>query len=80
MDHPETIPDKFHPTYNNDLPENEERMYNALRILNSGEKAIISLYLEDYAYKEIAEIVGITENHVGVQINRIKSKLKEILK
>ncbi|WP_138476336.1 RNA polymerase sigma factor [Dyadobacter bucti] len=59
--------------------ENEERMYGALRMLNDSEKAIISLYLEDYSYQEIAEITGISENYAGVRINRIKEKLKTIL-
>lgn len=55
-------------------------MYWDLRQLNASEKAIISMYLEDYSYEEIAEITGITENYVGVRINRIKNKLKIILK
>jgi RNA polymerase sigma factor (sigma-70 family) len=59
--------------------ENEMLMYRALRMLNDPEKAIISLYLEDYSYQEIAEITGISENYTGVRINRIKEKLKSIL-
>ena len=35
------------------------------------------LYLEDYAYQEIGEMMGITANNVAVKMNRIKSKLKE---
>lgn len=34
------------------------------------------LFLDDYSYKEIAEIIGISETNVGAKINRIKSKLK----
>jgi len=62
-----------------DSLEQEERMYSALRQLNSAEKAIIALYLDDYSYSEIAILIGISENNVGVRINRIKSKLKIIL-
>ncbi len=79
LDFKENIPEKFHPVEKNELSENEERMFAALRKLNNAEKAIISLYLEDYSYQEIADIIGITENYVGVQINRIKNKLKKIL-
>jgi len=39
------------------------------------EKAIIILYLEEYDYKEISEIIGISESNTGVKINRIKSQL-----
>lgn len=60
--------------------ENEEKMFEALRALNKAERAIIALYLEDYPYKDIAAIIGITENNVGVKISRIKDKLKTILK
>ncbi|WP_203258011.1 RNA polymerase sigma factor [Hyunsoonleella ulvae] len=60
--------------------ENEERLFEAIRTLNKAERAIIALYLEDYQYREIAEMTGITENHVGVKVNRIKEKLKKKLK
>ncbi len=40
-------------------------------------KEILILYLEDLSYKEIAEIVGITESNVGTKINRLKKKLQE---
>lgn len=76
----ERILDKYHPITSNEISENEEQMYWALRQLKNGEKAIISLYLEDYTYVEIGEIIGISENYVGVNINRIKKKLKIILK
>lgn len=74
------IPENLHPTDTVEVSENEERMYAALRQLNNAEKAIISLYLEGYAYQEIAEITGISENYVGVRISRVKTKLKNILK
>jgi RNA polymerase sigma-70 factor (ECF subfamily) len=35
------------------------------------------LYLEDYSYKDIGEILGITPNNVAVKMNRVKTKLKE---
>lgn len=48
--------------------------------LNEFDKAIIVLYLEDYNYKEISNIIGITETNVGSKINRIKNKLKKTYK
>lgn len=75
----DNVPERYHPTEATDHSENEERMYEALRRLGNSERAIISLFLEDYSYQEIAEITGITENYVGVKINRIKNKLKAIL-
>lgn len=62
-----------------EFSENEERLYEALRQLSDAEKAIVSLYLEDYSHREIGEIIGISENYVGVRMSRIKEKLKRIL-
>ena len=47
-----------------------------IKTLPDIEKSLIFLYLEDKPYKEIAEIMGITESNVGVRLNRIKTKLK----
>ncbi len=70
---------KYEPLTVSVLSENEERLYEALRQLSDAEKAIVSLYLEDYSHREIGEIIGISENYVGVRMSRIKEKLKRIL-
>ncbi|MDF9800036.1 RNA polymerase sigma factor (sigma-70 family) [Catalinimonas alkaloidigena] len=57
----------------------KEKLYRAIALLNDADKAIITLYLDDYAYEEIAEIIGISVNYVGVKINRIKAKLSQLL-
>ena len=59
--------------------ENEEQLFEAIRRLSQADRAILTLYLEGYPYKEIAEIIGITENYVGVKVSRIKAKLKTLL-
>jgi DNA-directed RNA polymerase specialized sigma24 family protein len=38
------------------------------------------LYLEDYNYQDIGDIMGISANNVAVKMNRIKTKLKETSK
>lgn len=55
-------------------------MYKAIAHLNKVEKAIVMLYLDDKKNDEIAEIVGITQNHVRVKMNRIKIKLSKTVK
>lgn len=57
----------------------QERLFTALKQLNDGDKAIITLYLEDLSYQQIAEITGISENYVGVKLNRIKIKIQNLL-
>ena len=41
------------------------------------DKALMLLYLEGKSYKEIGEIIGITETNVATKISRIKIKLKK---
>jgi len=43
------------------------------------DKSIMLLYLDKKSYKEIAEIVGISETNVATKINRIKADLKSKL-
>lgn len=74
------MPEAFQYNFTENATENEERLFWALRQLTDAEKALVSLYLEDYNYHEMADITGISENNVGVKLNRIKTKLKTILK
>lgn len=71
------IPDL--PSGNSGMEEQKDLLYRAINQLSKVEKAIMMLYLEDYNYEEIATIIGITKTNVGVKINRIKGKLKNIL-
>lgn len=66
-----------------DYDDTEEQqlklMYGAIRQLNDIEKALVFLYLEDKNYREISETIGISEINARVKMNRIKTKLKNIL-
>ena len=67
---------------NNDDPEkaNQEKLYRAINQLSPIDKAIITLYLDEYSYKEIAEMIGISESNTGVKISRIKSQILKSFK
>ena len=63
--------------------ENEmlfQKLSECVKKLEGIDKSIILLHLEDLPYKEIAQIFGLSENHVAVKIKRIKSKLLTCLK
>lgn len=79
IDYYDKFSEHLHPSTEVPISENEERLFLALRTLNDSDKAVISLFLEDFNYREIAEITGISESNVGVRLNRIKNKLKKIL-
>ena len=55
-------------------------LYGAINKLRKFDRAVILLYLEQLTYKEIAEVIGITETNVSVRLVRIKKRLKELLK
>ncbi|MCF6407468.1 sigma-70 family RNA polymerase sigma factor [Chitinophaga filiformis] len=54
-------------------------LQQAISRLNKFDKSLLLLYLDDKTYSEIAEILGLSISNVGVKINRIKKKLKEML-
>jgi len=51
-----------------------QQFINELKELD---KALIILYLEQKSYKEISEVLGITETNVATKIGRIKDKIKQ---
>lgn len=59
------------------VEEQVQAMYKAISELSKVDKAIVALYLEDYSYKDIGEMLGITANNVAVKMSRIKSRLIE---
>ncbi|RMG23088.1 MAG: sigma-70 family RNA polymerase sigma factor [Bacteroidetes bacterium] len=59
--------------------EQRQFLYRAIEQLSQVEKAIVMLYLEDHSYEEIAAIMGISKNLVGVKLNRIKKKLRKMI-
>lgn len=60
-----------------ELEENISRLQQFIYELKELEKALMILYLESKTYKEIADILGITETNVATKISRIKEKLKQ---
>lgn len=73
------LPDLPEETPNEDMALRQERLFVALKQLSDSDKAIVTLYLEDLSYQQIADIVGISENYVGVKLNRIKTKIQKII-
>ena len=55
-----------------------KQLYHLINQLNPVEKAIIMLYLDDKNYDEMAAIIGTTSNNIGVKLNRIREKLKNM--
>ncbi|MEO7212944.1 sigma-70 family RNA polymerase sigma factor [Mucilaginibacter sp.] len=75
----DVLPDFANQSQDDQATERLELLYKAIKQLNDVEKAIITLYLDELPYQQIAVITGITENNVGVRINRIKTKMQQFL-
>ena len=56
------------------------KLYDAIHALPMFDRALVLLALDGLAYREIAEITGLTENHVGVALTRARRRLGEIMK
>lgn len=54
-----------------------QQLHKFIDQLNPFNKAIIILYLEGKGYKEIGEILGLSETNVGTKVSRIKQQLKQ---
>lgn len=59
--------------------EREQLLYRAIGQLEKMDRLIVMMLLEDLDYEELARVVGISKNNLGVKIHRIKQRLKNIL-
>jgi len=57
-----------------------EALYAAIRALPQFDRALVLLMLDGVAYREMAEVTGMTENHVGVALTRARRRLAVIMK
>jgi RNA polymerase sigma-70 factor (ECF subfamily) len=64
------------------MPEREivERLYTAIRQLPKVEASLALMHLDGLSYSEMAEVLGISENYIGVKLNRIRKQLADQLK
>jgi len=60
--------------------EDAKRLRLAIRQLSESDRAIISMHLDGYEHAEIADMLGISGNHVAVKLHRIKQQLANLLK
>jgi RNA polymerase sigma-70 factor (ECF subfamily) len=57
-----------------------DQLYAAIRALPLAKRALVVLYLDGFTYREISEVVGISESNVGVSLTRIKKELAATVK
>jgi RNA polymerase sigma factor (sigma-70 family) len=60
--------------------ETDDRVHALYRIIDGLadlDRALMLLYLEDHGYREIAEVLGISETNVATKINRLKQRIRQ---
>ena len=64
-------------THSTDLVD---RLYAAIRRLPGTDAALVLLHLDDLSYRQIAEVLGVSEGNIGVKLTRAKKALGELMK
>lgn len=64
-----------------ELPDRRlDVLYDAIRQLKPVDRSLTLLFLDGLSYREMAEVLGLSESNVGVKLNRIKKHLTQTLK
>lgn len=61
------------------INERIERLYDAIRKLSKVDMSLALMHLDGLSYREMSEILGISENSIGVRLTRIRKQLSEDL-
>ena len=70
------------PSYVDSPPDKEvvEQLYAAIRQLPKVDASLALMHLDGLSYQDMGEVLGISENYIGVKLNRIRKQLAEQLK
>lgn len=51
-------------------------LYTFIAQLPRLERALMLLYLDDHSYREIADVLGISETNVATKLSRLKARIR----
>ena len=73
---------QMQPSHADALPAQEiiEQLYATIRQLPKVDASLALMHLDGLSYSEMAEVLGISENCIGVKLNRIRKQLGKQLK
>ncbi|MBX9601841.1 MAG: sigma-70 family RNA polymerase sigma factor [Bryobacteraceae bacterium] len=60
--------------------EQLDALLRAIATLPPPDRLLAALLLEGFTYKEMAEILGISTNHAGVRVSRLRQKLEKAIR
>ena len=59
--------------------EKKKRLGNAVAQLDQRSQSLVNLYIADFSYREIADVLGTTEGAVRTALRDIRKRLREIV-
>ena len=76
------MPPQAQPSHVDALSQQEivTQLYAAIRQLPKVDASLALMHLDGVSYQEMAEVLGISENYIGVKLNRIRKQLAELMK
>ena len=60
------------------MTEEYRELHRLISMLGPVDKALITLWLDEKSYEEIALIVGMSQANVAVKLHRIKERLSKL--
>lgn len=57
-----------------------EKLYDAIRDMPKAEGSLLLLHLDGLSYRDIAEVLGVSEGCIGVRLTRARKQLAEKMK
>jgi RNA polymerase sigma-70 factor (ECF subfamily) len=55
-------------------------LYCAIRRLGDVDRALVMCYLDELSYKQIADVLGLSESNVGVRLGRARARLQDLVR
>ncbi len=62
------------------VDERLARLYAAIHLLKPVDRSLILLALDGLTYRDMAEVLGLSESNVGVRLTRLKAQLTQTLR
>lgn len=65
---------------NGEADDRVRELYRVIDQLDTLNRALFLLYLDEHSYREIADILGISETNVATKISRLKQRIRDDMK
>jgi RNA polymerase sigma factor (sigma-70 family) len=79
IDYTDQLPEMVIENDEHELQLRTSALTQAIKQLEEADRAIIAMVLDELSYREIAEIIGTSENNIAVKMSRIKDRIRKIL-